>query len=337
MSEPHPNLRMPAYGVTYATYEIGLITSLIRLYSRGCIQKTWGLDDYFAVAVVLVNAGQLAVLQMLLNINCGLPMAVMCSFAAEPLYQIALVEEVVLYTVHFIIKMTFLTFYLRLSPQVWFLRTTYVGIALNLVIYVGSMLLTLLQCDPFDAIARPMLYPDRKCLDQFTVMMTPPVLNIAMDVYILALPIGIIVQLNMSLRRRIGVLAVVGSGLSSLIISCIRIPLVISLTSSPDTSYELGKMIIVVALEIQFAVVATNMPSFTALAASRREQRKRASLVRDGGIELFDNNNNNNNKSSEKRAREAGMGTVTRLERGIPSGESKEELCRASADERTLS
>ncbi|KAH7036038.1 uncharacterized protein B0I36DRAFT_211078, partial [Microdochium trichocladiopsis] len=188
--------------------------------------------------------------------------------------QVALAEEVVLYTVHFIIKMTFLTFYLRLCPQALFRAAVFAGIAFNASVYLGSMLLTLLQCDPFDAIAHPYLHPEAKCLDQFIVMIIPPVLNVAMDVYILALPIGIVLQLNMSLRRRLGVLAIIGAGVSSLIVSCVRIPLVLSLTRSPDTSYELGKMIIVVALEIQFAVVAVNLPSFTALVSSRSEQMK---------------------------------------------------------------
>lgn len=157
----------------------------------------------------------------------------------------------------------------------------------------------------------------------------PSVQNIAMDVYIIALPIGIILQLKMSLRRRVGVLVIVGSGLSSLVISCIRIPFILSLTTSPDTSYELGKMIILVALEIQFAIVALSMPSLTVLASSWRQRRnKKASLVRNGEIELSDSNG----KSSKKSDPRAAMGTITRLERDLPRGDSKEELCRTSMD-----
>lgn len=154
--------------------------------------------------------------------------------------------------------------------------------------------------------------------------------NIAMDIYILALPIGVILQLHMTLRRRLGVLAIIGAGLSSLIISCIRIPIVISLTKSPDTSYEIGKMIIVVALEIQFATVAVNLPSFTALASSKVQRAKKASLQKDGGHELFD-------RVSPKRGPSVSLGTVTRLERDMPRTESKEELCSTSADGTQLS
>jgi len=143
-----------------------------------------------------------------------------------------------------------------------------------------------------------------------------------MDVYILALPISVILKLNMTLRRRLGVLAIVGAGLSSLVISCIRIPTVISLTQSSDTSYELGKMIIVVALEIQFATVAVNLPSFTALASSRKELRKRVPLITDGGLELF-----NRISPILKKGTSGAVGTVTRIERDILETESKEELC----------
>lgn len=44
-----------------------------------------------------------------------------------------------LYTVHFIIKMAFLTFYLRLSPQANFRWGVYCGVALNVAIYLASM------------------------------------------------------------------------------------------------------------------------------------------------------------------------------------------------------
>lgn len=53
MADEHPDLRKPAFGVVYGSFSIGLIAILMRLYLRGFVQKTWGMDDYFAVAVVV--------------------------------------------------------------------------------------------------------------------------------------------------------------------------------------------------------------------------------------------------------------------------------------------
>jgi hypothetical protein len=49
------------------------------------------------------------------------------------------IEEVVYYTVHWVIKSAFLSFYLRLSPNRTFRRFVYVGVALNACIWIVNM------------------------------------------------------------------------------------------------------------------------------------------------------------------------------------------------------
>jgi hypothetical protein len=49
------------------------------------------------------------------------------------------IEEVVYYTVHWVIKSAFLSFYLRLSPNHTFRRFVYIGVVLNACIWVVNM------------------------------------------------------------------------------------------------------------------------------------------------------------------------------------------------------
>jgi hypothetical protein len=70
------------------------------------------------------------------------------------------------------------------------------------------------------------------------------------------------------MRRKIAVLCVIGFGGISVLIACCRIVVLLRLSSpspSLDTSYILGNMVIVGALEIQSAIIAVNLPSLKAL------------------------------------------------------------------------
>ena len=69
----------------------------------------------------------------------------------------------------------------------------------------------------------------------------------------------------MSTRRKIGVISVVGFGASAVIIAACRLIILYQLYANPDISHVLGRMIIVAGLEIEFAIVAVNLPSMKAL------------------------------------------------------------------------
>ncbi|KAJ8107946.1 hypothetical protein OPT61_g8514 [Boeremia exigua] len=69
----------------------------------------------------------------------------------------------------------------------------------------------------------------------------------------------------MSTRRKIGVIAVISSGISAVLVACFRLIPLQEMNTSPDLSYVLGEMIIVAAIEVHLAIVAANLPSLKAL------------------------------------------------------------------------
>jgi hypothetical protein len=156
--------------------------------------------------------------------------------------------------------------------------------------------------------------------------------NILEDFYILVLPISTVWNLQMSTRRKIAVLSVIAFGSSSVIIACFRLIPLLELNDSPDTSWVLGKMIIVAALEIQFAVIAVNMPSLKAL-WMRMTNGSSAGSGPDNsnskGYKLSGLKRNGTGAQWSKGGRSKGSrGSITRLERDIASTESEEELFR---------
>ncbi|KAF1810376.1 hypothetical protein P152DRAFT_460492 [Eremomyces bilateralis CBS 781.70] len=321
------NLFELAYVVAYITFAIGTLSSIARFYSRALVVKSWGWDDTASCVVLVVSIVHQVVLQLFLNLGCGKPGNVDCSFQSLDLLRTAFIEEIVIYGAHCVIKATFLLFYLRLSPDHSFRIFVYIGFALDSAVFLTSLLMTVLQCIPFEKILNPLLHPEVTCIDTRTIMITPPVLNIAMDFYILCLPITTIWALQMTLRRKVTIISVLGFGLVSVTVAILRLPVLISVTSmKTDASVDVGKMIIVAAFEVQCAIVAVNLPALKALWTKVRgnnnssEDSNDPSYQRPHKLSSMDRGNPGDSKKNTSN------GYITRLERGLESNESEEEL-----------
>ncbi|KAF1365050.1 hypothetical protein EJ07DRAFT_162026 [Lizonia empirigonia] len=238
------------------------------------------------------------------------------------LWQTAFIEEIVIYGAHFVIKTTFLLFYLRLSPERSFRRFVYIGFALNCAVCLSNLLMTTLQCMPFEKILNPSIHPDVKCIDTRTVMLTPPILNIAMDFFVLFIPITTIWVLQMTLRRKVTILFVLAFGLVSVTVAIVRLPVLVSVTSmKTDASVDIGKMIIVAAFEVQCAIVAVNLPSLKPLWTQVRGR-----LSSTGSRDPSSQRPYRLSPMKGDTKKRASVGSITRLERGRGSNESEEGL-----------
>ena len=79
---------------------------------------------------------------------------------------------------HWTIKMTFLIFYLRLSPNRTFRITCSVTMGLNTAFVVINWLLAILQCIPLDEYFHPGTHPEAKCIDKGVLLLGPSILVI---------------------------------------------------------------------------------------------------------------------------------------------------------------
>jgi hypothetical protein len=138
----------------------------------------------------------------------------------------------------------------------------------------------------------------------------------------------------MSTRRKIAVLSVIAFGSSSVIIACFRLIPLVELNNSPDVSWVLGKMVIVAALEIQFAVIAVNLPSLKALWMRYTHGSSGGSGPEGSGQKAYrlssmdKKHGGSNNKWVSGAKSKGSRGSITRLEQGVTSTESEEELFR---------
>ncbi|KAI3392596.1 hypothetical protein diail_5470 [Diaporthe ilicicola] len=208
---------------------------------------------------------QQTILYMFLHYGSGLHASTLSAYQLEKIALWLFVEELFYMVTHWTIKMTFLIFYLRLSPNKRFRVWCFATMGLNTAFMVINWLLALLQCIPLDAYFHPAAHPDAKCIDKGVLLLGPSILNIITDVIILVLPIRTIWKLNMSRRKKIAVTGVLGFGASSVIVAACRFIVLAELGATDDPSYVLGNMVIVASFEIELAIVAVNLPAMKAL------------------------------------------------------------------------
>lgn len=108
-------------------------------------------------------------------------------------------------------KLSILFFYIRLSPQSWFRWCTYALISASIAYSLAYVLLNIFPCTPTEATWD---YSIKKstCLDPWTAYWAISILNIVMDVCILALPIPVVVPLQMEKRQKWSLLFLFATG-----------------------------------------------------------------------------------------------------------------------------
>ncbi|KAF2802068.1 uncharacterized protein BDZ99DRAFT_469119 [Mytilinidion resinicola] len=326
------NLQPLSYGISITLFLLGTASIFLRLYTRGFILKTFGWDDVMAIFLLAVNTIQQVILFMFLHHGCGIHTWLLSSEQIHQILKWLFVEEVFYYFTHWVIKQAFLLFYLRLSQRPNFQKMVWITMGLNTAFLIINWLLAFLQCTPFDAIFHPENHPEAHCMNSLVLLIIPSILNIITDVIILVLPIPTVWQLQMSTRRKVGVLAVIGFGAAAVLISGCRIIILYQLHVSSDIAYILGKMVIIASLEIEFAIMAVNLPSVKAL---WNKMVGGGSSAGSGAMGYSKENRSKGYKLSSfepgsrtggsKMHKSRGSFTVSKLERG---SESEEELFR---------
>ena len=113
------------------------------------------------------------------------------------------------------IKASFLFFYLRIFPDKKFRVHVLVALSLNVLLGFIYILINVLQCIPLDVIWNEWDKDthDAKCIDMNAVAWTHGAFNIALDVWILVLPLRQIKFLKLSWRKKLGIMLMFGVGI----------------------------------------------------------------------------------------------------------------------------
>jgi len=166
---------------------------------------------------------------------------------------------------HFLIKGTFLTFFLRLSPNRTFWLWTGVGFGLNIGMVMINIFFIVFQCIPISAAWNTLARINAQCLNPQFIVYGPGAVNTLLDFYVFVLPIPTLWKLQMPFRRKLAVISVFAFGGAAVIMGLIRFHSLVAVQSLFETSRGIGEIIIVAALELNLATIAVNLPAIRSI------------------------------------------------------------------------
>ncbi|PMD31099.1 hypothetical protein L207DRAFT_473067 [Hyaloscypha variabilis F] len=258
------SLQPMAYAVVSIFFFISSTTILLRMYARGRLVRSFGLDDWCMSSILFFNIGQQIILYYFLHNGAGLQLTTVVTTHPEWLLNLSyalFAEEIYYIWMHWVIKTAFLLFYLRFATSRTFRYLVYGTMGLNTIFSIITWILYVLQCMPLDALFHPAAHPGAKCINRAVLAFVPTGFSAFVDIAILILPIRPLWHIQVSLRKRLTLIGILSVGSLVVLVSMLRIIVLNLFEKNIDLTYTLGKLIIISSIEIDLAIIACNAPS----------------------------------------------------------------------------
>ncbi|KAE8312789.1 hypothetical protein BDV41DRAFT_298502 [Aspergillus transmontanensis] len=325
------NLQPVTWAVSMPFVVITSLSCILRIYSRLCLSKSFGADDWFMVAASITWLATQAILGQMIVFGGGKQDKDVPPENLLKIVTLLFVIEFVYIFCQWLIKMSFLTFYLRvLSISPLYKKSVYGVMVFTSAQTLAVLLFYGLQCLPLDAFFHPEAHPDAKCIPTAVTLYFPASMNVLTDLLIYILPIYPLWTLQMSARRRVGLIACFTVGGSTIIVSLLRFIVLVQLASGSRTFYVYGSVAIVTTIELCTAIMTANMPSLRSVWRTHVSGTLYGSSGRKpSSYELGTTSRARGNRKMIKSS------IVQRLKQGatnVSHADSEEELCRNGGD-----
>ncbi|KAJ3577266.1 hypothetical protein NPX13_g3300 [Xylaria arbuscula] len=161
-----------------------------------------------------------------------------------------------------------------------FYWASWIILAVNALFYIPSFFIVNLACRPWERFYNPFI--EGTCFDFEKVYLASGVTNFVVDVAILLLPQKLIWKLQMSRKKKNGILAVFGVGILSVVSAGARLAWTVRLTKYKDVLYNEAALGLWASAEMTSALIVFCVPSVPKFLQSRIVTRLLSLLTRAG-------------------------------------------------------
>ncbi|PVI04707.1 hypothetical protein DM02DRAFT_555946 [Periconia macrospinosa] len=215
---------------------LALMAVIIRVWITGA---NFGLDDGCVVAA-LTLAIPMAVLEFLMS-NLGFGKDIW-TIEPENIYEIVKftwLTEIFWFAAVGLTKLSFLFMYLRVFPRQKLRKLIYVALAIGMLETLIFTVTVCVNCLPVTYIWESWDgQHSGKCIDLNAFVWSHAIIDIVFDIFIFAIPIPELIKLNMSLRKRIMIVAMFSVGGVGTIISILRLQALVSFSNSTNPTFD---------------------------------------------------------------------------------------------------
>lgn len=139
----------------------------------------------------------------------------------------------------------------------------YVFRGIMLAYYISAVIVKIRICSPIAKFWDTDI--DGTCLDKTSIILADAVVSVVSDLIILILPLPLTMDLQMSMKKMMTVIAILGAGGFAVVASIIRLALIVVTGQSKDVTLAFMRINMLGNAEVSIGVICTSLPALSAL------------------------------------------------------------------------
>ncbi|KAF5487146.1 hypothetical protein CGCS363_v013249 [Colletotrichum siamense] len=260
---PEADHRNEAKVTSLAMFGVATVFFACRLAVKVLRFSSWGFDDSLMVVAYAFLIPFIVLIQCMIPQGLGLDIWALNENQITSFLRLLLAVQTHYIFILAIIKASILYFFLRIFPDKWFRRAVWVTLAYDLFVGFIFIVLSFVQRQPTWLIWEGWRDKDPRgvVLDLNKLGLAHGGMNIALDVWMLVLPLTQLYKLNLKLRKKLGIMAMFCVGIFLTVVSIIRVKSLVYFATSSNATADARGTIIWSCIELCTGVVVSCMPN----------------------------------------------------------------------------
>ncbi|KAJ5214982.1 hypothetical protein N7468_010661 [Penicillium chermesinum] len=246
---------------------IAFIAFVLRMIARlKCCGGMFGMDDYTMILAMGLTVALSALSVVLADAGLGRDMWTIPLDNITRILYIYFWDELMYLSILPLTKISICCFYLRIFPERRFRTVTYIMIGINVCYLLVFVLISVFQCLPVDG---AWLHWDGegnyKCNNINAQGWSSAIINMALDILVMALPLRQLYHLNLSARKKIYVMCMFSLGIFVTLVSILRLRSLIVFASTENLSWDYVSVGYWSTVECDVGIICACLPAIRSL------------------------------------------------------------------------
>ncbi|KAL4812542.1 hypothetical protein BDW67DRAFT_169910 [Aspergillus spinulosporus] len=256
----------------YATQSLCIIFMTtffgLRVYTRISLQRNWEPEDWCCLSAWLLGLAYSAIALAMGHYGGGIHWDDVPRDHRTQFQKLTYVTMVMYGPTAFLTKMTLLWIMTRVfSPFRKSVIFIYVFLVLMLLYYIPAVIIKIRICMPISK-----FWNDEQpgsCLDKNAIIMADAVVSVVSDLIVLIMPLPLTMRLQMSKKKKLRVIGILGAGGLACASSVVRLVLIQLTGKSKDATIAFMRVNMFGNAEISIGVVCACLPALSALISQK--------------------------------------------------------------------
>ncbi|EKJ75873.1 hypothetical protein FPSE_04053 [Fusarium pseudograminearum CS3096] len=222
---------------------LALLFFALRIIATVRLRLKWAMDDTMAVASVVLLIPVVIIMQFMMQNGLGVDLWYLSDHQITEGFRLFFFLEMLYLTARVVVKSTILCFFLRIFSNPRFRLIVKITLVFNVLIGVTFFILVFFQTTPISLFWIGWQTKEAKRVMLGIIRLTLPhaVLVLALDIWVLILPITQLWELGLKLRKKIGVMAMFSFGIFLTVVAVIRVHQLVLFARSRDLTGKFTK------------------------------------------------------------------------------------------------